>query len=103
NNVSFPSNTGKIFANLLFKIMRTSFITRERGLQIMTTTVLKVSDLISTSDKSWQDAVEKGLDRASKTIRNIKGIDVTNWKAQVENGKIIEYRAVMKLAFEVEQ
>ncbi len=69
----------------------------------MATTVLKVSDLISTSDKSWQDAVEKGLERASKTIRNIKGIDVTNWKAQVENGKITEYRAVMKVAFEVEQ
>ncbi len=69
----------------------------------MTTTVLKVSDLISTSDKSWQDAVEKGLDRASKTIRNIKGIDVISWKAEVQNGKITEYRAVMKVAFEVEQ
>jgi flavin-binding protein dodecin len=65
--------------------------------------VLKVSDLISTSDKSWQDAVEKGLERASKTIRNIKGIDVTSWKAEVQNGKIVEYRAVMKIAFEVEE
>jgi flavin-binding protein dodecin len=69
----------------------------------MATTVLKVSDLISTSDKSWQDAVEKGLERASKTIRNIKGIDVTSWKAEVDNGKIVEYRTVMKIAFEVEQ
>jgi flavin-binding protein dodecin len=69
----------------------------------MATTVLKVSDLISTSDRSWQDAVEKGLERASKTIRNIKGIDVTSWKAEVANGKIVEYRAVMKIAFEVEE
>jgi flavin-binding protein dodecin len=69
----------------------------------MASTVLKVSDLISTSDKSWQDAIEKGLERASKTIRNIKGIDVTSWKAEVENGKIVEYRAVMKIAFEVEE
>jgi len=69
----------------------------------MATTVLKVSDLISTSDKSWQDAIEKGLERASKTIRNIKGIDVTSWKAEVQNGKIVEYRTVMKIAFEVEQ
>ena len=69
----------------------------------MATTVLKVSDLISTSDKSWQDAVEKGLERANKTIRNIKGIDVTNWKAEVQNGKILEYRAVMKIVFEVEE
>jgi flavin-binding protein dodecin len=50
-----------------------------------------------------QDAVEKGLECASKTIRNIKGIDITNWKAEVQNGKITEYRAVMKIAFEVEQ
>jgi hypothetical protein len=69
----------------------------------MATTVLKVSDLISTSDQSWQDAVEKGLERASKTIRNIKGIDVINWKAEVENGKIVEYRTVLKIAFEVEE
>ena len=69
----------------------------------MASTVLKVSDLISTSDKSWQDAVEKGLERASKTIRNIKGIDVTSWKGEVQNGKIVEYRTVMKIAFEVEQ
>jgi dodecin len=69
----------------------------------MASTVLKVSDLISTSDKSWQDAVEKGLERASKTIRNIKGIDVTSWKAEVQNGKIVEYRAVMKIAFEVKE
>lgn len=69
----------------------------------MVTTVLKVTDLISTSDKSWQDAIDKGLERASKTIRNIKGIDVKNWKAEVQNGKIVEYRTVMKIAFEVEQ
>ena len=69
----------------------------------MATTVLKVTDLISTSDRSWQDAIEKGLERASKTIRNIKGIDVTSWKAEVENGKIVEYRTVMKIAFEVEE
>ena len=69
----------------------------------MATTVLKVTDLISTSDRSWQDAIEKGLERASKTIRNIKGIDVTSWKAEVENGKIVEYRVVTKIAFEVEE
>lgn len=66
-------------------------------------TILKVEDLMSTSEKSWQDAVEKGLERASKTIRNIKGIDVINWKAEVQNGRIVEYRTFMKIAFEVEE
>lgn len=66
-------------------------------------TVVRVTSLIGTSSTSWQDAVEKALERANKTIRNIDGIDVTNWKAEVQNGKIVEYRAVMKVAFEVEE
>ena len=57
---------------------------------------------MGTSKTSWQDAVDKALERANKTIRNIRGIDVTNWKAEVKDGKIVEYRAVMKVAFEVE-
>lgn len=69
----------------------------------MTTTVLKVLNLISTSYKSWQDAIEKGLERSSKSVRNIRGIDVTSWKAEVVNGKIVEYRTEKKIAFEIEQ
>jgi flavin-binding protein dodecin len=65
-------------------------------------TILKVTDLISTSKKSWQDAVEMGIVRASKTIRNIKGVDVLHWKAEIQNDKIVEYRTTMRIAFEVE-
>ena len=53
-------------------------------------TILKVTSLIGTSQKSWQDAVENALERTNKTIRNIKGIDVTNWKAEVKDGKIVK-------------
>ncbi|MDQ3852832.1 MAG: dodecin family protein [Thermoproteota archaeon] len=56
----------------------------------MATTVLKVLNLISTPDKSWQDAIEKGLERSSKRVRNIRGIDVTSWKAEVVEGKIVQ-------------
>jgi flavin-binding protein dodecin len=66
-------------------------------------TILKVTDLISTSKKSWQDAVEMGIARASKTIRNIKGVDVLHWKAEIQNDKIVEYRTTMRIAFEVEE
>lgn len=64
--------------------------------------ILRISEIVATSEKSWQDAVENGLERADKTIRNIKGIDVTSWKAEVKDGTIIEYRAIIKIAFEVE-
>jgi len=42
------------------------------------------------------------LKRASKTVRNIKGIDIISQKAVVENNKIVEYRVILKLAFGVE-
>lgn len=66
-------------------------------------TVLRVTSLVGTSETSWQDAVEKALERTNKTIRNVKGVDVTSWKAEVQNGKIVEYRAIMNVAFEVEE
>lgn len=87
--------------SLVFLIFLENFFYSKRKTNI-TTTVLSFR-FISTSDKSWQDALEKKLERASKTIRNIKGVDVTSWKAQVDNGQIVEYRAVMKIAFEVKE
>lgn len=64
--------------------------------------VAKIVELVGSSEKSWDDAIEKTLERTSKTIRNIKGIDIIGHKAIVENGKIKEYRIVMKVSFVVE-
>jgi len=58
--------------------------------------------LVGSSKKSWEDAIKEALKRASKTIRNIKGLDVVGQKAIIKNGKIIEYRVVLKLSFGVE-
>jgi len=65
--------------------------------------VIKVIETICTSEKSWQDAVECGLKEASKTIRNIVGLDVVGWKAHVVDGKITEYRTDIKMAIKVEE
>jgi flavin-binding protein dodecin len=64
--------------------------------------VIRVTELLATSQTGWEDAVKSGLERASKTIRHIKGIDILSWKAEVDNDKIVEYRVSMKVAFEVE-
>ncbi|AIC16719.1 dodecin family protein [Nitrososphaera viennensis] len=64
--------------------------------------VIRVTEILATSPTSWEDAVDNGLERATKTIRNVKGIDVRGWKAEVQNAKIVEYRVVLKVAFEVE-
>jgi len=65
-------------------------------------TVVKIIELIGTSPNNWEEAVKNALAQAAKTITNIKSIYVKSCKATVENNKIAEYRAVVKIAFVVE-
>ena len=65
--------------------------------------VVKVIELIGTSPKSWEDAAANAIKAAGKTVRNITGMELKRCSARVENSKIIEYKAVVKVAFEVER
>jgi len=64
--------------------------------------VVKVIELIGTSPKNWDEAAANAIKAAAKTVRNIKGIELKRCSAKVENNRIIEYRAIVKLAFDVE-
>ena len=66
-------------------------------------TVVKVIELVGSSDKGWQEAVESAIKRASKTVRNIVGVDVIGCTGMVEEGKIVKYRANVKMSFIVEE
>lgn len=61
--------------------------------------VAKVTEIISSSTKSFDDAVATGIKRASKTLKGITGAWVADQKVTVKNGKISEYRVVMKVTF----
>jgi len=61
--------------------------------------VAKVSEIISSSNTSFDDAIQQGLARASKTLRNVKGAWISNMKVECENGRITEYRVDMKVTF----
>jgi flavin-binding protein dodecin len=63
--------------------------------------VLKVLEILSSSDKSWEDAAQNAVTEASKTVREIKSVNVKNLSATVKNGKILEYRLNSKITFEV--
>ena len=65
--------------------------------------VAKIVELIGSSNLSFDDAVKNAVDEAAKTIRGISGIWVKDFKAKVEDGKITEYRAIIKLTFVVEK
>jgi len=62
----------------------------------------KVIEVISESDKGWEDAARKAVADASKTVRSIKSIYVKDMKGVVENNKIVEYRIIVDITFEVE-
>jgi len=64
--------------------------------------VAKVTEIISSSKKSFDDAVENGIERASKTLKGISGAWVADQKVTVEDGKIAEYRVVLKVTFVLE-
>ncbi|TFG08775.1 dodecin domain-containing protein [Candidatus Thorarchaeota archaeon] len=65
--------------------------------------VAKVIELVGQSEKSFDDAIENALKTASESIRNIHGLDVLDMTADVENGKIVKYRANVKIAFRYEE
>ena len=65
-------------------------------------TVVKVIELIGSSKASFEDAVKDAIQEACKTIHGIKEVWVKDLKVCVEDGKITEYRACVKLSFQVD-
>ncbi|HHY70666.1 MAG TPA: dodecin domain-containing protein [Thermoanaerobacterales bacterium] len=63
---------------------------------------VKVLELVGESQNSWQEAVENAVKDANKTIRNITGVEVLNNTANVQEGKIVEYKANVQIAFKVD-
>lgn len=65
-------------------------------------TMLKVVEVLAQSDKSWEDAAQKAVKEASKTLRGIKSVYVENFEAVVDNNKITQYRVNAKITFLLE-
>ncbi|MBI4833853.1 MAG: dodecin domain-containing protein [Planctomycetes bacterium] len=64
--------------------------------------VARVTQIVSSSPKGINEAIEEGMKRASKTLRGITGLEVTKINAKVEKGKIVEYRVHMSITFVLE-
>jgi dodecin len=64
--------------------------------------VARVSKITAASSKSFQEATEEGLARATKTLRGVTGFEVLSLKGKVEEGKITEYRVTLEVTFILE-
>ncbi len=61
--------------------------------------VAKVTEIVSSSTTSFEDAIVKGIARANKTLANLKGAWIAEQKVKIDKGKITEYRVTMRVTF----
>ena len=64
--------------------------------------VLKVIEILSNSEKSWEDATKKGVKHASKSLKNIRSVYVKDQSASVKDGEVTDFRVNLKITFEVD-
>ena len=65
--------------------------------------VAKVSEISATSAKSFEDAIQQGLSRASKTLRNIRGAWIKEQHVRCTDGRITEYQVNMMVTFVLDE
>lgn len=63
--------------------------------------ILKVIEVLASSEKSWEDAAKNAVKTASKTVKGIRSVYVQDSSAVVKNDDIVEYRLTVKITFEV--
>lgn len=64
--------------------------------------VARVTEIIASSKKGFEEAVEEGVKRASETLKNVEAAWVKDQKVVIKDGKIAEYRVVLKVTFVLE-
>jgi hypothetical protein len=62
--------------------------------------VIIIREMVGTSPNSWSDAARQAVATASRTVRNIRSVEVVKSTAVVENGEIVEYRVELRIGFE---
>ncbi len=65
-------------------------------------TIYKVINVVGSSGESFTDAVDSAVNKAAETIDKIKYAEIERFTAKIENNKVDNYRAEVKISFEVE-
>lgn len=68
----------------------------------MPNSVYRVTEIVGTSTRSWEDAAKRAIETAAKSLRELRVAEVSELDVTVENGKIKTYRAKVKLSFKYE-
>jgi flavin-binding protein dodecin len=68
----------------------------------MANNVYRVTEIIGTSTRSWEDAAKRAIQTAATSLRELRVAEVTELDMTIENGKVQAYRAKVKLSFKYE-
>ncbi|MFQ5514573.1 MAG: dodecin family protein [Myxococcota bacterium] len=68
----------------------------------MAGSVYKVIELVGTSANSWEEAARAAIDRASKSLRDLRVAEISQLDMQLDDGNIVAYRAKVKVSFKYE-
>ncbi|MBN2153915.1 MAG: dodecin domain-containing protein [Candidatus Lokiarchaeota archaeon] len=69
----------------------------------MDTSIYRITELVGTSEKSWEDAVKNVVEIASKTLRDLRIAEISKLDVKIEDGKVVAYRARVLLSFKYEK
>jgi flavin-binding protein dodecin len=64
--------------------------------------IARITEISSTSQKSFEDAVQSAVTRATKTLRNVRGAWVKEQQIKIEDGRIVEYQVNLMITFVLE-
>ena len=64
--------------------------------------ILKVIEVLSSSEKSWEDATKKAVTHAAKSVKNIRSVYVQDQSASIKDNAVAEFRVNLKITFEIE-
>ena len=65
--------------------------------------IARITEISSTSTKSFEDAIQSAVSRATKTLRNVRGAWVKEQQIKIDNGKIVEYQVNLMITFVLEE
>ncbi|MBF0099992.1 MAG: dodecin domain-containing protein [Desulfobacterales bacterium] len=68
----------------------------------MSESVYKIIELVATSKTSWEEAVKTAVESAGKSLRDLRVAEVPQLDVKIEDGKVVAYRARIKLSFKYE-
>ena len=65
--------------------------------------IARITEISSTSEKSFEDAIESAVTRATKTLRNVRGAWVKEQQIKIDNGRIVEYQVNLMITFVLDE